>query len=172
LVIQGFWASFRSRLDCLIRGACLSSRFFKVLTAYQIFDERIKNFCLLLHNNFLVFNISDNCWKSSHNVWTLPNHNSRVTLGFRFPSMLQRVPSIFYRPVLKTNVLGELQESVPFEMTDKSLHVKLVIVSLLEHNLNQRISHFRSFNPTRKVNIDQSFGSSTFKPDIAQPTVR
>jgi len=31
-------------------------------------------------------------------------------------------------------------------MKDKSLHVKPVIGSLLEHNLNQRISHFRSFN--------------------------
>jgi len=57
-------------------------------------------------------------------------------------------------------------------MTDKSLRAKLVIVSLLEHNLNQRISHFRSFNSTSKVNIDESFGSSTFKPDIALPTVR
>jgi len=52
-------------------------------------------------------------------------------------------------------------------MKDKSLHVKLVIVSLLKHNLNQRISHFPSFNSTRKVNIDESFGSFTFKPDIA-----
>jgi len=45
-------------------------------------------------------------------------------------------------------------------------------VSLLEHNLNQRISHFRSFNFTRKVDIDESFGSSTFKPGIALPNVR
>jgi len=32
-----------------------------------------------------VFNISDNCWKSSHNLWTSPNHNSRSLegLGFR-----------------------------------------------------------------------------------------
>jgi len=29
-------------------------------------------------------------------------------------------------------------------------------VSFLEHNLNQRISHFRSFNSARKVNIDES----------------
>jgi len=57
-------------------------------------------------------------------------------------------------------------------MKDKSLHVKLVIVSLLEHNLNQQISHFRSFNSTLKVNIDESVGSSTFKPDIALPNVR
>jgi len=42
-------------------------------------------------------------------------------------------------------------------MKDKSLHVKPVIVSLFEHNLNQRISHFRSFNSTRNVNIDESF---------------
>ena len=51
--------------------------------------------------------------------------------------MLQRVRSISDRPGLKTKRLGELQESVPFEMTDKSLRVKLVIVSLLEHKLNQ-----------------------------------
>ena len=46
-------------------------------------------------------------------------------------------------------------------MKDKSLHVKLVIVSLLEHNLNQRISHFCSFDSTRKVNIDESFVADT-----------
>jgi len=57
-------------------------------------------------------------------------------------------------------------------MKDKSLHFKLVVVSLLEHNLNQGNSHFLSFNSTRKVNIDESFGSSTFKPDIALPNVR
>ena len=67
---------------------------------------------------------------------------------------------------------GELQENVPFEMMDNSLRVKLVIVSLLEHNLNQRISHFRPFNSARKVNTDESFGSSPFKPHIALPTVR
>ena len=66
----------------------------------------VQSLCLLLHNNFLVFNISDNCWESSHNLWTLPNHNSRVTCGFRFPNMLQRVRSIFYRPVLKTKRSG------------------------------------------------------------------
>jgi len=48
-------------------------------------------------------------------------------------------------------------------MTDKSLRVKLAIVSLLEHNLNQRISHFLSFNSTRKVNTDESFVSFTVK---------
>jgi len=59
-------------------------------------------------------------------------------------------------------------------MTDKSLCVKLVIVSLLEHNLNKQISlfNFRSFNSTRTVNIDESFDSSTFKPDTALPNVR
>jgi len=56
----------------------------------------VQSLCLLLHNNFLVFNISDHCWKSSHNLWTLPNHKSRVTWGFRFPSMLQCVHSISY----------------------------------------------------------------------------
>jgi len=48
--------------------------------------------------------------------------------------MLQHIRSISYRPVLKANVLGELQESAPIEITDKSLRVKLVIVSLLEHS--------------------------------------
>ena len=97
----------------------------------------VQTLCLLVHNNFSVFNISDNCWESSHNLWTLPNHNSLFTWGFKFPSMLQRVHSVSYHPVWKPNVLGKLQESVLFEMTDKSLRVKLVIVSLLEHNLNQ-----------------------------------
>ena len=86
--------------------------------------------------------------------------------------MPQRVRSISYRPVLKTKCTGELQESVLFEMTDKSLRVKFVIVSLPEYNLNQQISHFRSFNSTRKVNTDESFGSFMFKPDIALPNVR
>jgi len=54
-------------------------------------------------------------------------------------------------------------------MMDKSLHVKLVIVTLIEHNSNQQISLFnlRCFNSTRKVNVDESFVSSTFKPDTA-----
>jgi len=56
---------------------------------------------------------------------------------------------------VKTKRSGELQESVPFEMKDKSLHVELVIVSLLEHNLNQPIAHFCSFNSTGKVNTDK-----------------
>jgi len=56
-------------------------------------------------------------------------------------------------------------------MTDKSLRVELVIVSLLEHNLNQQISHFRSFNSTRKAKIE-CFGSSTFKLVTALPNVR
>ena len=37
---------------------------------------------------------------------------------------------------------------------------------------NQQISHFLSFNSTRKVNIDESFGSPTFKPDTALPNVK
>jgi len=65
----------------------------------------VQSLCFLLHNNFLAFNISDNCWKSSRNLCTLPNHNL-VTWGFRFPSMLQRVRSISYRPVLKTKRFG------------------------------------------------------------------
>ena len=82
-------------------------------------------------------------------------------LGFRacYRASAQSSTARFRKP----NVLGELQESVPYEMTDKSLRVKLVIVSLFEHNLKQRISHFQSFNSTRKVNTDESFGSFTFK---------
>jgi len=41
-------------------------------------------------------------------------------------------------------------------MTEKSLRVKPVIVSSLEHNFNQQISHFRYFNSTRKGSIDES----------------
>jgi len=57
-------------------------------------------------------------------------------------------------------------------MADKSLRVKLVIVNLLEHSLNLQISRFRSFNSTRKANIDESFGSSTFKPDTVLLNIR
>jgi len=53
-------------------------------------------------------------------------------------------------------------------MADKSLHVKLFTVSLLEH----KISHFRSFNSTRYVRSDENFGSSTFNPDTALPNVK
>ena len=109
--------------------------------------------------------MSDNCWKSSHNLWTLPNRNSRSLedLGFRacYSASAQSPTAPFWKP----NVLAELQESVPFEMKDKSLRVKLVIVNLLEHSLNQQISHFRSLNSSRKANIDESFGSSTSKLD-------
>jgi len=100
----------------------------------------------------------------------IPIPGSLEGLGFRacYSASAQSPTAPFWKP----NVVGELQESVPFEMKNKSLRVKLVIVSLLEHNLNQRISHFRSFNSTRKVNIDGSFYSSTFKPDTALPNVR
>jgi len=57
-------------------------------------------------------------------------------------------------------------------MGDKSLRVELVIVSLLEHNSNKPISHFRSFNSACKVNTDETFGSFTFKLDTALPNGR
>jgi len=57
-------------------------------------------------------------------------------------------------------------------MTDKSLRVELVTVNLPEHHLNLQISHFRSFNSTRKANIDERFGSSTFKLDTVLPNIR
>jgi len=123
----------------------------------------VQSLCLLLHNNFLVFNINDNCWKSSHNLRMLPNHNSRSLEGLGFRACHSTSAQSSTTPYWKPNVLGELQESVTFEMTDKSLRVKLAIVSLLEHNLNQRISHFLSFNSTRKVNTDESFVSFTVK---------
>ena len=93
----------------------------------------VQSLYLLLHNNFLVFNISDNCWKSSHNLWTLPNHNSRVTWGFRFPCMLQLVRSISHRHVFKTKRTWETTGKWLYEMMDKSRRGKLVIVSLPEH---------------------------------------
>ena len=112
------------------------------------------------------------CWRVCFYLWTLPNHNSRSLecLGIRacYSASAQPPTPPFWKP----NVLGELQESAHLEMTDKSLRVKLVIVSLLEHNLNQQISHFRSFDSTRRVNTDECFGSFTFKPDIALPYVR
>jgi len=59
-----------------------------------------------------------------------------------------------------------IQESVL--LTDKSLRVIFLPVSFLEHNLYQQVSvfNFCSFNSTRKVNIHESFVSSTFKPVV------
>ena len=107
-----------------------------------------KSLCLLLHNNFFVFNISDNLWKSSHNLWTLPNHNSRSLEGLDFRACYSASAQSSTAPFWKPNVLGDLQESVYFEMTDESLRVEVVIASLLEHNLNKKLSYFRSFNST------------------------
>jgi len=132
----------------------------------------VQSLCFLLHNNYLVFNISDNCWKSSHKLWTVPNHNSRSLEGLGFRACYSASAKSPTVPFWKPNVLGELQESVIFEITDKSLRIKLIIASLLEHNLNQQISHSRSFNSTRKADIDERFGSSTFKPDTAPPNVK
>jgi len=88
--------------------------------------------------------------------------------------MLQRIRSISYRPVLKTKHSEgtTVQDSDYFEMMDKSLRVKLIIASLLEHNLSEQISLFSSFNCTRKANIDERFGSITLKPDTSLPNVR
>jgi len=66
----------------------------------------VQSLCLLLHN-FLVFNISDNFWKSSHNLWTLLNQNSwsLEDLGFRacYSTFAQSPTAPFWEP----NVLGE-----------------------------------------------------------------
>jgi len=85
----------------------------------------------------------------------ITNPGSLEGLGFQacYSASAQSPTALFWKP----NVLGELQKSVTFEMKDRSLHFKPVKVSLLEDNLNQRISHFRSFNSTRKVNINESF---------------
>jgi len=77
----------------------------------------------------LVFNINDNCWKSSHNLWTLPNHNSRSPDGLDFRACYRASPQPPTAPFWKPNLLGKLQERVLFEMTDKSLPVKLAVVS-------------------------------------------
>ena len=81
-------------------------------------------------------------------------------LGFRacHSASAQSPTATFSKP----NVLGKLQGSVLYEMMDKLGRGKLVVVSLLEHNLNQQMSlfNFCSFNSTRKVNIDESFVSS------------
>jgi len=67
---------------------------------------------------------------------------------------------------------GSYKKSVLFEMTDKSLRVKLVIVSLLEHNLNQQTSlfNFRSFNSTRKV-LTKFLVYIRLKSDTALPNI-
>jgi len=94
----------------------------------------------------------------------------QISYNARYRASAQSSATSFRKP----NVPGKLRESVLFEMTDKSLGVKLVIVSLLAHYLNQQISlfNFRSFNSTGKVNVDESFVSSTFPPDTTLPNVK
>ena len=85
--------------------------------------------CLLLHNNFLVFNISDNCWKSSHNLWTLPNHNSQSLEDFGFRACYSASAQSSTVPFWKPNVLGNYRKvespfekwKVPLRTTGKSL---------------------------------------------------
>jgi len=94
------------------------------------------------------------CIICGHCQITIPGH-LRVYVSEHATARPLNLPP----PSFENHVLGDLQESVLFEMTDKLLCVKLVIVSLLEHNLNQQISlfNFRSFNSTRKVIIDEKF---------------
>jgi len=63
-------------------------------------------------------------------------------LGFRacYSASAQSPTAPFWKPNVLTS--GELQESVLFEMTDKSICVELIIVSLLEPSLNQQFSLF------------------------------
>jgi len=58
--------------------------------------------------NFLVFNISDNCWKSSHNLWTLPIHNSRLQEGLVFQACYSASAQSPTAPIWKPNVLEKL----------------------------------------------------------------
>ena len=131
-----FWYSFNVLLFSKnqIRLLCQTPNAFSTVKLALY----VQSLCLLLHNKFLVFNNSDNCWKSSHNLWTLPNHNSRTLEGLGFRACHSASAQSPTAPFWKPNVLGELQESVLFEMTDKSLRVKLVIVGLLEHNLTRK----------------------------------
>jgi len=76
----------------------------------------VKSLCLLPQNNFSVFNISDNCWKSSHNLWTLPNHNSRSFEGLGFRAC---IPSISTAPFWKPNVLATGQTKGKCSLWDK-----------------------------------------------------
>jgi len=68
----------------------------------------VQSLCLLLHSNFLVFSISDSLTAEKVRIIcgrcqiTIPGH-LRV---YRCPSMLQRVHSISYSPVLKTKRSG------------------------------------------------------------------
>jgi len=74
----------------------------------------VQSLCLLLDNNFLVFNIIDNCWKSSHNLWTLRNHNSWSLEGWGFRACYSASSQSPTVPFWKPNVLGELRKSVLF----------------------------------------------------------
>jgi len=65
----------------------------------------VQSLCSLLHNKFLVFHISDNCWKRSRTLWTLPSHNSRSFEGLGFRACCNASAQSHY-PVLKTKRSG------------------------------------------------------------------
>jgi len=66
-----------------------------------------QSLCLLLYNNFLVFNISDNCWKSSYNLWMLSNHNSLSPEGLGFQACYSAPSQYLTAPFSKPDVLGK-----------------------------------------------------------------
>ena len=61
---------------------------------------------------FLVFNISDSCWKSSHNLWTLPNHNSRSLEGLGFQACHSASAEFPTTPFRKPSVLGDRDDRI------------------------------------------------------------
>jgi len=72
----------------------------------------VQSLCFLFHNNFLVFNISDNCRNSSHNQWTLPNYHSWSLEGLDFRTCYRASAQTPATSLWKPNVLGKPQESV------------------------------------------------------------
>jgi len=87
--------------------------------------------------------------------YQITNPGSLEGLGFRacYSTSAESPTALFWKP----NVLGNYRKVLPLRWTINHFTFKPVIVSLLEHNLNQRISYFRSFNSACKVNIDESF---------------
>ena len=94
----------------------------------------VQSLCLLFHKNFLVFNISDNCWKSWHKLWTLPNLNSRSLEGVGFQACYSVSVQSPTAPFWKPNVLWGNYRKV-FSLRWRINHLALNLLSRICLNI-------------------------------------
>ena len=154
-----FWLN--SRCDTVrTKGACAYNLYVSCSTTFS--------YCVL------IFHTSDNCWKVqfalSVNVAKSPISVTWCPISERAtPPQLYR----YYRlPVLETNILRKLQESVLFEMTDKALCAINLFSKVCMHENKILTATVCYFDSPWKFVVDTNFIWSTFKPDTTVPNVK